>query len=158
MLLAFKAFHLIILHYHIHFVIICTELTMYRIHNSFHKVFLVIFTYVYSPLDLHVVCACVSQFDYQSFGKQFHNDDSKWFDKFFFFPSLGIIYEKLTDLSPNCSTWHRRNAVWPTRAVILRGTSKSKYGCSDIFESTRLLSALVCVISEIQIKINRNER
>lgn len=84
--------------------------------------------------------------------KQFHDamTPTNSFSLPFCFLSIpGIIsYVKLTDLSPNCSTRHRTNAVWPTRAVTLRGTSKSKYGCSDIFESTRLLSAVVCAISE----------
>lgn len=68
-----------------------------------------------------------------------------------------IIYEWLTDLSPNCFVVHRKNVVCPTRAVILRGTSKSKYGCSDIFDSLRILLADVRVISEkINIETKNN--
>lgn len=39
----------------------------------------------------------------------------------------------LTHLSPICSTRQLMNAVWPTRVVMLRGTSKSKYGCGENF-------------------------
>lgn len=70
---------------------------------------------------------------------------------------FGIIYERLTDLSPSCSTRHRKNAVWPMRAVTFRGTSKSKYGCSDIFCSMRLLSAAAWAISENEERENEKD-
>lgn len=103
--------------------------------HQFIKVFLEIYKChcVYPPARCYM-----AQCAHKSFGTgsqrllRTHQRDSIIF---------GIIYERLTDLSPSCSTRHRKNAVWPMRAVTFRGTSKSKYGCSDIFCSMRLLSA-----------------
>lgn len=65
----------------------------------------------------------------------------------------------LTDLSPSCSTWHRINAVWPTRAVTFLGTSKSKYGCNDIRSPVILPVATVRVTpaTKIILKSEQNE-
>lgn len=68
----------------------------------------------------------------------------------FFFPQLILVTTKdylptcldwvLTNLSLSCSTRQFRNAVCPTRVVMLRGTEKSKYGCDEKFWLMLLLS------------------
>lgn len=63
--------------------------------------------------------------------------------------------DKLTDLSPSCSTLHCKNVVWPTLAVTFRGTSKLKYGCNDILCSGWMCSLADTLVRSIEIKQNK---